>query len=144
MIKYRRVQTMTLHSLVLYFIFASRVVFPARLTNTHVSLGHWNKLQVRANVATSWSKSSSVYTLRTEGRLQNIKHFCNLPSFRAPKFPFWGIFHHIHVKHFPRACWRFQKCPLPVLERCPRYGEHTCSYSKTTEKGQGPTPGFVL
>ena len=34
------------------------------------------------------------------------------------------------------------KCPLCVLDRCPSYREY--SYSKITEKRQGPTPGVRL
>ena len=55
----------------------------------------------------------------------------------APTLPFCGIFH--YIKHLPIVCWRFQKCPLSVLERCTSYREYI--YSKMTEKRQGPTPG---
>ena len=40
------------------------------------------------------------------------------------------------------VCWRFQKCLLSVLERCPSYREY--SYSKMTEKRQWPKPGVRL
>ena len=100
------------------------------------------KHSLQANVVASWSKSVTIlYTLWTEARLQNINHFCNLQSCRAPTFQFWGIFFY-HIKHFPNVCTWFQKCLLSVLERCPCFREY--SYSKMTEKGQGPAPGVRI
>ena len=79
----------------------------------------------------SWSKTVTVHILRT-GAL--------LLSCRATKILFWSIFH--CIKHFPVVRWWFQECPLSVLERCSSYREY--SYSKMTEKQQGPKTGVRL
>ena len=46
------------------------------------------------------------------------------------------------MKHFSIVRWRFQKCPLSVLEMRLSYTEY--SYSKMTEKRQGLTSGVRL
>ena len=50
-------------------------------------------------------------------KTNKYKTFFNLLSYGAPKIPFKGIFY--YIKHFPIVRWRFQKCPLSVLERFP-------------------------
>ena len=85
----------------------------------------------KQTITASWSKTVTVHILRT-GAL--------LLSCRATKILFWSIFH--CIKHFPVVRWWFQECPLSVLERCSSYREY--SYSKMTEKQQGPTTGVLL
>ena len=83
-----------------------------------------------------WKRNSIHF--RNRFKTTKYQKFCYLLSCTAPTLPFWGILH--YIKHLPIVCWRFQKCPLSVLERRTSYREQ--SYSKRTEKR--PTPGVHL
>ena len=77
---------------------------------------------------------SSLYTLQTGARLQNIKRF--------------AIYCHVeHLVHFVLRYFSLHKeppnCPfLYALERCPSYGKY--SYSNMTDKQRGLKPGVRL
>ena len=67
--------------------------------------------------------------MQTGARLQNIKNIAIYCYAEHLRFRFEEFF-------TDEALF---KCPLSILERCPCYRQY--SYSKITEKWQGPTPG---
>ena len=84
-----------------------------------------------------WLSSQSE---RAKNTIHCFLYILNNNNIIAPIFQFLGIFH--CIKHFWSVRFRFQKCPLSVLERCPSYREY--SYNKMTEKRKWPTPGVRL